>query len=689
LAGVADESKVQSTEYLCATLITIVTSILMMKTTEIPFISSLHGRKRRLQRGIAIRDLQSAVKYGEKEKGFPNKDGECRWKYTYGDVVYITDVTSTNEITSWALELPLLKVEISDQYKSSYSEAKSRIDADASIITSHTVLIVDMSASMNKSDMNGHRTRSRGAYFNIAEEMVAARLPKIAFGFVAGPALSFTDTFTLIEMRGEATTVFEREPLSWILFNRLVDLAELKDAHDHGNYLPALFEAFSKLSSPLNSNDNCALCLTIFSDGKPSDFCTYRGWTRGEILLAMESVINMNCLLYGDRLTFTAVGYGKSEADFDTLKMIVEAARRAGAKSNFGYSYEDDEALRSILSTTAASLTATRSMLSCLNIGPTEPRVRKITGTLENKSEADPENKVLYNAQKYEFSYVKNETTRMFTLEERTASMLPDAIGVAVFKSLIGEGAERLVYKMSEINKMEYLIGPALVVKESLYVLEKNKDTRQWHRVFVKTQLRAASLAKKFNDILDKMGVSPHIPRLKFLLCCVYDCQTRSGDQIQKAFLAEAQLNPQNYRKWNDNSGGIDGEKKVLFDDTVHPPRTMHIDFEPRSVGAIDEEEDKYYDDDDDDDDELDSNIQFIASKVVQDLQKKVLECDVPQAFSHFSHRFTKREVLVCDLQGELCLEGFCFTLHCTALHYTTLYCAIHCTALHSTLTTL
>jgi hypothetical protein len=183
---------------------------------------------------------------------------------------------------------------------------------------------------------------------------------------------------------------------------------------------------------------------------------------------------------------------------------------------------------------------------------------------------------------------------------------------------------------------------------------------------------------------------------LKFLPCCACDCQTRSGDQIQKAFLAEAQLNPQNYRKWNDNSGGIDGEKKVLFDDTVHPPRTMHIDFEPRSVGAIDEEEDKYYDDDDDDDDddELDSNIQFIASKVVQDLQKKVLECDVPQAFSHFSHRFTKREVLVCDLQGELCLEGFCFTLHCTALHYTTrhyttLYCAIHCTALHSTLTTL
>jgi hypothetical protein len=164
----------------CLKILTVLTAI-SVSTGEIPFTSSLHGRERRLQRDIAVRELQAAVKHGVKEKGHRSRNGERCWIYTYGDIVYITDVTSTQEITSWALELPLLKVEISDHYKSSYNEAKSRIDADASIITSHTVLVVDMSGSMNKSDMTGHRTRSRGAYYNIAEEMVAARLPKVEF----------------------------------------------------------------------------------------------------------------------------------------------------------------------------------------------------------------------------------------------------------------------------------------------------------------------------------------------------------------------------------------------------------------------------------------------------------------------------------------------------------------------------
>jgi hypothetical protein len=130
----------------------------MLHTSEIVFNSSLHGRERREQRDISKRDLQSAVRYGKKEVTF-SWTGERRWKYTFGDVVYITDVTSSLEVTSWALELPLTCYKLPDILLQKYNEATRRIDANPLMIRSHTVLIVDMSASMNKSDMNGHRTR--------------------------------------------------------------------------------------------------------------------------------------------------------------------------------------------------------------------------------------------------------------------------------------------------------------------------------------------------------------------------------------------------------------------------------------------------------------------------------------------------------------------------------------------------
>lgn len=133
----------------------------MLQTSEIPFNSSIHGRERREQRNITRRDLQAAVKYGKKEQGLPSRSGEPRLKYTFGGVVYITDWTSSVEVTSWALELPLIGYEIPDRVLMNYNEAKRRITANPLMITSHTVLIVDMSASMSKSDMNGHRTRGR------------------------------------------------------------------------------------------------------------------------------------------------------------------------------------------------------------------------------------------------------------------------------------------------------------------------------------------------------------------------------------------------------------------------------------------------------------------------------------------------------------------------------------------------
>ena len=109
-----------------------------MKTEEMPFTSSLHGRQRRSQRDITKRDLQAAVKYGVKEAGhLDRKTGLQRWKYTFQDIVYITDKFSTTEVTSWALELPLDKVELPPSYTRSYKEAKHRNMSNPEKITSH------------------------------------------------------------------------------------------------------------------------------------------------------------------------------------------------------------------------------------------------------------------------------------------------------------------------------------------------------------------------------------------------------------------------------------------------------------------------------------------------------------------------------------------------------------------------
>jgi hypothetical protein len=83
------------------------------QTSCVEFISSVHGTQRRKEREVSKRDLQAAVKHGIKERGTPHPHTKAaRWKYTFADVVYITNASSTEEVTSWAFPLPLAKAPV-------------------------------------------------------------------------------------------------------------------------------------------------------------------------------------------------------------------------------------------------------------------------------------------------------------------------------------------------------------------------------------------------------------------------------------------------------------------------------------------------------------------------------------------------------------------------------------------------
>ncbi len=83
-------------------------------TSLVEILSSVHGRQRRQERLINMRDLKAAVKYGKKEANV-SWQGIKNWKYTFAGIVFITDETSKCEITSWVLpafafDVPLVHI---------------------------------------------------------------------------------------------------------------------------------------------------------------------------------------------------------------------------------------------------------------------------------------------------------------------------------------------------------------------------------------------------------------------------------------------------------------------------------------------------------------------------------------------------------------------------------------------------
>ena len=189
-----------------------------LTTSDITLISHTHGRERRAERGIERRDLQAAIKHGRREPAHRSPRGEPRWRYTYNGVVYVTDATSRQEVTSWR-----------DDGKDMALEPPPSCGEYGV----HVVMIVDSSGSMRTADVDGYTSRTAAVYDCLRRDLVE---PQLSHGFLGAGGRVVA---SLIEMSDEATVCMERAPYDSALLERLQRLGGGR-ARSHGNCTPQL-----------------------------------------------------------------------------------------------------------------------------------------------------------------------------------------------------------------------------------------------------------------------------------------------------------------------------------------------------------------------------------------------------------------------------------------------------------------
>ncbi|CAM9853923.1 unnamed protein product [Pylaiella littoralis] len=646
-------------------------------TSDIPFFSSLHGARRRVERGIDRRDLQAAVKHGLKQQAKNDPySGAKRWRYTYADVVYITDHTSTQEITSWVKPIGIPKADLTLKQIGEHEAAKERLQEDPSLCTSHTVIIVDQSGSMRGTDVADFYNRSQAVF------------GMLALDFVAKPRLSGdssdTDVVSLVTMQDSAEVVVEREPVGLVLYNQFVALHDVATPGQNGNFLPALDLAEELLKS--QAHGECALSLMFLSDGRPSDHAAYvRSGSRHEVEGMITGRMRALAETFGEQLTVGTLGFAGAEEDFSVLEAMAEAAREGGAQGKFYRPELSSTGLGTAIADSVSSLTSTRLRLTTLAENSKQPReLRKV----EREAAGTPwghapttaqtgDGWVVYTGgvRRHELSsgvkrHSKNPWNEVDFFSEETN-------GIAIRSKALGEGAERLVFGLQELNsRCGVVVGPKMVAKQSRHVGAEN-DTMDFHRSFAMTQVMAQRIAKRFNGRVRRRlnGIHPdgrmmRVWDISFLPCSVY---TFLDGGSFRSVLVEKKLIGR-YTKFNGNNGYVRGDvvETTAGAGAASPAGAHGAEAQTRAAVTMGVIEECDEDDDSDSDgascasrgdedgapDEEDAEV--LLSSVHDDDDDGVStlfsfdpspECFV-QAFSHFSYRNSGRKMLVCDLQG-------------------------------------
>ena len=239
-----------------------------------------------------------------------------RWKYTFADIVYITDTTSHIEITSWPVPGVGIDVEehfISKDMKIEHENACKVLAEDMSSWTSHTVIVVDQSGSMRKTDVADGATRSDAVWVTLALDFIGKQLR-------SGQATHY-DVVSVVGMNDKCSLLIDCQPTDWILFNTVLKLLRTEQPKLPGNYLPAI-EAAERLLL-YNMSGSCALFLLFLSDGRPSDFPMSKANFRNGETIICDRVARL-ASKFGRRLTVSTIGFAQRGEDFSVLKSMAD-----------------------------------------------------------------------------------------------------------------------------------------------------------------------------------------------------------------------------------------------------------------------------------------------------------------------------------------------------------------------------
>jgi hypothetical protein len=608
-----------------------------LRTEDISLISHTHGRERRAQRGIMRRELQAAIKYGLRERANPGRDGGLRWRFTHEGVVYITDETARHEVTSWRID-----------GKDAAAVEQAEVEVELAGKGSHAVLIVDNSGSMRKDDVPGYKSRAHAVYDCLVRDFVKEQVKTGAAQDVV---------VSLITMSDKAKVEIKTHPLDDSLIPLLEKIGK-RGPRSHGNYIPALDKALELMTA--DAPNRGSLLLLLFSDGAPSDqqgyecehgvkvFETDR---KADPLMGHRSAgsawncrtqlhdrVKTECLdrirrignVFGkEKVVLRTLAFGPPSEDFKLLDEMASALPR-GEFQKLGLNANK---LRTAFSSLSSSMTELR----------TEGGGRALTRrdkVVDKEQRVDVSSEMVKGSAgwwiyafedmvgKYMYNTLHNKLEK--------ARLSPDANGLAFVEQPFAEGAERFVYRCTEIRvpgdnaQAWYYKGVELRNKEIIQakrmglrlVAKEAKDKenlelgRAFHEVFARVQTDAAALAVQFNQRCAAVFRREEWS-VTFLPTNLYECYDVNYKDQQAWVLVEPELDGK-FTKWNNNAGA------VRTGGPASPSRSMP----DHELGGIFED-----DEEDEDGDAIDVN-------------------DVPQAFSHFSYEMSRGKQLVCDLQG-------------------------------------
>ena len=598
-----------------------------------------------------------------------------RWKVEFDGISFITDESMRKEITAFPSPLP--NMEVDSEMATEHSKAKVLLEAKPELATSHTVIVIDDSGSMlsKKNDILLYRDSQNAAFSMTALEFVAEQL----FNETA----TNSDLVSLVKFRRTCTVEIEREPVGWPVYNKLLShrngdrfvdrqMAPSNDSmYSQSNYLPALDKAIELLEK--GHHGKCAVSLFFYSDGCPTDTCNL-SISNSEFFQRLKSKMTALAATYGSLLAVVVVGLGGPYDDFSSLKAIAEAANSQGAKSSFVFCNKTANSISSAVSSMVSSTTETKTALQ-------EGRTREYTTRQDLVHEKEADVKFDWRYYRIAHHFVYNPHIRDFIDGSKVpvAAIQSDATSalvrstnpppyLAINSNYFGKGAERVAHRC-RLSKLEGAHGftfDSMVAKETKDV-ERIEEKLEFHFLFLETQDLAGYLAREYNRRLRGLPwyCKETTPRLEFLQASILLVVDPNWPTGRRGILVEKLLDTNRFpwTKWSDNNGMVDGVRKQIPLDVDYELKQLAKEQSTSKIGGlleiVEEDEDS---DDDDDDESDDGSVNSGQSHEFPDQRSnnyqpsesrdEIKPSDYLHAFTHFTVRHTKGQVMVCDLQG-------------------------------------